>query len=58
MTINELIEELQRYDGSQPAYVWDDMVGASMPITGVSLYYDNHPHADDNPLSIDWNMSN
>ena len=58
MTINDLIKALQKYDGQQPIYVWDDMAGSNIPVTGVSLFYDNHPHSGDNPLSIDWNMHN
>lgn len=58
MTINELIKELQQYDGEKTIYVWDDISGNSIPVTGVSLFYNNHQHADDNPLSIDWNMHN
>lgn len=54
MTINELIEQLQKYDGDQQVYVWDDIRSVNAPIKEVSLYLTNKdiPQSEDNPLSI------
>lgn len=54
MTINELIKELQKYDGDQEIFVWDDIRSKNAPIKEVSLYLANKdiPQSEENPLSI------